>query len=263
MKKVLSVMLAALMLVSCFALASCGGNDDKLVVYTEAGFAPYEFYYNNEIVGVDIEIAKLVAEKMGKTLQLEDVNFDTICGAVKTGKADLGIAGITIRADRAEEVDFSKPYSSTAQYLIVAASDTTTKTVEDVKGKTVGVQEGTTSDFLIADLIKDGTLEGSSITPYKAPAAAAATIGSKVDVVITDKLTAELIVANNEGLVTFPFVKADGTPAAEVEEYGVAVPKGNEELLKVVNEVIDELLSSGKMDELVTEFSAKATEVGA
>ena len=94
MKKVLSVMLAALMLVSCFALASCGGNDDKLVVYTEAGFAPYEFYYNNEIVGVDIEIAKLVAEKMGKTLQLEDVNFDTICGAVKTGKADMGIAGI-------------------------------------------------------------------------------------------------------------------------------------------------------------------------
>jgi polar amino acid transport system substrate-binding protein len=94
------------MLVSCFALASCGGNDDKLVVYTEAGFAPYEFYYNNEIVGVDIEIAKLVAEKMGKTLQIEDVNFDTIIGAVKSGKADLGIAGITITAERAEDVDF-------------------------------------------------------------------------------------------------------------------------------------------------------------
>lgn len=263
MKKVLSVVIAALMLVSCFALASCGGNDDKLVVYTEAGFAPYEFYYNNEIVGVDIEIAKLVAEKMGKTLQIEDVNFDTIIGAVKSGKADLGIAGITITAERAEDVGFSKPYSSTEQYLIVAANDTTTKTVEDVKGKKVGVQEGTTSDILVEGLIKDGTLEGSTITPYKAPAAAAATIGSKVDVVVTDKLTAELIVANNSGLVTFPFVKADGTPAAEVEEYGVAVPKGNEDLLKVVNEVIDELLTSGKMDAYTADYSAKASEVGA
>ena len=263
MKKILSVMIAALMLVSCFALASCGANDDKLVVYTEAGFAPYEFYYNNEIVGVDIEIAKLVAEKMGKTLQLEDVNFDTIIGAVKSGKADMGIAGITITAERAEDVDFSKPYSSTEQYIIVAASDTATKTVEDVKGKKVGVQEGTTSDLLVDELIKDGTLEGATITPYKAPAAAAATIGSKVDVVVTDKLTAQLIVANNSGLVTFPFVKADGTPAAEVEEYGVAVPKGNEELLAVVNEVIDELLANGKMDELIADYSAKASEVGA
>lgn len=263
MKKILALTLAALMLVCAFAFTSCEKEDNTLVVYTEAGFAPYEFYYNNEIVGVDIEIAKLVAEKMGKTLKLEDVNFDTICGAVKTGKADMGVAGITIRPDRAEDVDFSKPYSSTEQYLIVASTDTTTKTVEDVKGMKVGVQEGTTSDFLIEDLINDGTLAGTTITPYKAPAAAAATIGSKVDVVVTDKLTAQLIVANNEGLVTFPFAKADGTPAAEVEEYGVAVTKGNEELLKAVNEVIDELLTSGKMDEYIADYSAKATEVGA
>lgn len=262
MKKALSIMLAALMLVSCFALASCGKDSKTLTVYTEAGFAPYEFYYNNAVVGVDIEIAKLVAEKMGATLKVEDVNFDTICGAVKSGKADLGIAGITIRDDRAEEVDFSIPYSSTEQYIIVAINDTTTKTVGDVKGKRVGVQEGTTSDFLIDELIKSGTLEGSTIIPYKAPAAAAATIGSKVDVVITDKLTAQLIVENNSGLVTFPFVNSDGSPAAEVEEYGVAIPKGNTELKKIVDEVITELLSSGKMDQLVAEYTEKAKEVG-
>ena len=261
MKKILSVMIAALMLVSCFAFSGCGKDAKTLTVYTEAGFAPYEFLYNNEIVGVDIEIAKLVAEKLGKELKVEDVNFDTICGAVKSGKADLGIAGITIREDRAEDVDFSIPYSSTEQYLIVAASDTTTKTVEDVKGKKVGIQEGTTSDFLIDELIKDGTLAGSTITPYKAPAAAAATIGTKVDVVVTDKLTAQLIVENNSGLATFPFVKADGSPAAEVEEYGVAIPKGNSELKKVVDEVITELLKSGKMDQLIEEFSNKAKEV--
>ena len=115
MKKVLSLILAAVMLT--VMLVGCGGAKSgidaikasgKLTVYTEAGFAPYEFVYENEIVGVDIEIMKKVADKLGVELVVEDVNFDSITGAVKSGKADAGAAGMTITAEnykRPEKTD--------------------------------------------------------------------------------------------------------------------------------------------------------------
>ena len=256
MKKIVTLALAALLVVMALALTACGPKyntvDDikangKLVVYTEAGFAPYEFVYENDIVGVDIEIMKKVAEKLGVELVVEDVNFDSITGAVKGGKADAGAAGMTITAERAEEVDFSIPYASTEQYVIVKA-DAAIPTVEALVGKTIGVQQGTTSDFLVEELISNGTLTGSTLTPYDAPALAAAALGSKVDAVVTDKLTAEVIVAANGGAYqTAKLTKADGSDAAEVEEYGVCVGKGNESLLAVINEVLAEVLADGSV----------------
>ena len=262
MKKFLSLILVVAMLASVLCFAGCGKDDNTIIVYTEAGFAPYEFIYNNEIVGVDIAIMQAVADELGKKLVVNDVDFNTICTSVQNGKADVGAAGITIRPDRAEQVDFSIPYSSTEQYVIVPASNDTITTLEDLKGKTVGIQNGTTSDMLIADLISNGTLEGTNITPYTSPAVAAASM-SKQDAVVTDKLTAQLIVANNNTLKTFPLVKADGTPAAEVEEYGICVQKGNTELLNTINTVLQKLIADGTIDQWVEEYSAKAKEVGA
>ncbi len=261
MKKFLSFILVAVMLVSALCFTGCK-DDNKLVVYTEAGFAPYEFIYKNEIVGVDIAIMQAVADELGKELVVTDVAFDTICTSVQSGKADVGAAGITIRPDRAEQVDFSIPYSSTEQYVIVPASNETIKTLEDLKGKKVGVQNGTTSDFLISDLIADKTLEGSEIVPYTSPAVAAASM-NKQAAVVTDKLTAQLIVANDSSLKAFPLVKADGSPAAEIEEYGICVQKGNTELLNAINKVLEKLMADGTIDKWVEEYSAKAKEVGA
>ena len=262
MKKILSLILVAVMLLSALSFTGCGKDDSKLVVYTEAGFAPYEFIYNGEIVGVDIAIMKAVADELGKELVVTDVAFDTICTSVQSGKADVGAAGITIRDDRKEQVDFSIPYSSTEQYVIVPATDTTVNTLDDLKGKKVGIQNGTTSDMLIADLIADGTLAGSEIIPYSSPAVAAASM-NKQTAVVTDKLTAQLIVANDSSLKAFPLVKADGTPAAEVEEYGICVQKGNNELLDAINKVLTKLIEEGTIDNWVEEYSAKAKEVGA
>ena len=262
MKKFLSLFLVLAMLVSVLCFAGCGKDDNTIVVYTEAGFAPYEFIYNNEIVGVDIAIMEAVAKELGKELVVSDVDFNTICTSVQNGKADVGAAGITIRPDRAEQVDFSIPYSSTEQYVIVPASNDTIKTLEDLKGKSVGIQNGTTSDMLIADLISNGTLEGSEIIPYTSPAVAAASM-NKQDAVVTDKLTAQLIVANDSSLKAFALVKADGTPAAEVEEYGIAVQKGNTELLEAINKVLTQLMADGTLDQWIEEYSAKAKEVGA
>ena len=263
MKKFLSLALAALMLVTALCFVSCTEKaDDTITVYTEAGFAPYEFIYNGEIVGVDIAIMNAVAEKLGKKIVVSDVDFNTICTSVQNGKADVGAAGITIRPDRAEQVDFSIPYSSTEQYVIVKADNDTIANLDDLKGKNIGIQNGTTSDMLIAGLIDDGTLEGATLTPYTSPAVAAASI-NKLDAIVTDKLTAQLIAANNEGLKAFSLVKADGEPVADVEEYGIAVQKGNSELLDAVNEVLEELIANGTIDKWVEEYSAKAQEVGA
>jgi polar amino acid transport system substrate-binding protein len=193
---------------------------------------------------------KAVAAKLGVEMVVTDVAFDTIVSGVQAGKANCGAAGMTINDERKESVDFSIPYSSTEQYLIVPAADETLKTVEDLKGKSIGVQEGTTSDFLVSDLIADKTLDGATLTPYKTPAAAAAVVGTKVDAVVTDKLTAQIIVEGSNGAYkTFPCVKADGSPVAEVEEYGVAVAKGNETLLAVINEVLTGLINEGKIAE--------------
>ena len=260
MKKILSFVLVVMMLASVLCFTGCGKDDNTLVVYTEAGFAPYEFIYNNEIVGVDVAIMKAVAEEMGKTLVVTDVAFDTIVTSVQSGKADAGAAGITIRPDRAEQVDFSIPYSSTEQYVIVPVANDTIKTLEDLKDKKIGIQNGTTSDMLVADLIAAGELGSAEIVPYTSPAVAAASM-NKQDAVVTDKLTAQLIVANDSSLKAFALVKADGTPAAEVEEYGIAVQKGNTELLNTINEVLTKLMADGTIDKWVEEYSAKAKEV--
>jgi len=265
MKKIFAIVLAVLMLASVMCFTSCGKTyktvDEikaagELVVYTEAGFAPYEFVYENEIVGVDIKIMEAVAAELGVELVVKDVAFDSIVGAVKTGKTDAGAAGMTITPERAEEVDFSIAYSSTEQYVIVKADNTEITSLESMKGKKVGVQQGTTSDLLVEGLISDGSLEGSTLTPYEAPALAAAALGTKIDAVVTDKLTAEVIVASSDGAYkAFKFTKADGSDVAEVEEYGIAVGKGNETLLAVINEVLQKLLDDGSIAQWEQEYN--------
>ncbi len=263
MKKLMTLVLALMMILTCaVSFSACGGDDNKLYVYTEAGFAPYEFMYNNEIVGVDIAIMQAVADELGKELVVEDVLFDIICTSVGSGKADVGAAGITIRPDRQETCDFSIPYASTEQYIIVPKDNDTIKTVEDLKDQVIGVQGGTTSDFMISDMIKAGELGAATVTAFNSPAIAAASM-NKLAAVVTDKLTAELIVKNNDSLKTFALVKADGSPAAEVEEYGIAVKKGNKELLDAINKVLEKLIADGTIDKWTEEYTAKAQEVGA
>ena len=262
MKKILSIVLVVLMLATTLTLFGCGEKADTLTVYTEAGFAPYEFIYNGEVVGVDIAIMEAVAAELGKELVVTDVAFDTICTSVQNGKADVGAAGITIRPDRAEQVDFSIPYSSTEQYVIVKADNTTITNLDDLKDKAIGVQQGTTSDMLVEGLITDGTLGSATLIPYTSPAVAAASM-NKQDAVVTDKLTAQLIVANDASLKAFALVKADGTAVTEVEEYGICVQKGNTELLETINKVLTDLMENGTLDQWIEEYSAKAQEVGA
>ena len=265
MKKIVSLLLICVTLLTVLMFTGCGKvytvedikKEGKLVVYTEAGFAPYEFIYENKLVGVDVDIMAKVAEKLGVELDIHDVNFDTIVGAVQSGKAMVGAAGITITEGRKKSVDFSHPYAATEQYVIVKA-DKDIPNVEALKGKIIGVQQGTTSDILIDSLIKDGSLEGTTLTGYNTPALAAAAL-DKIDAVVTDKLTARIIVNGSNGsLKTDKFLKADGSVAAEVESYGYAVAKGSEELLAIINEVVDEMTASGEIAALEDKYGEMA-----
>ena len=267
MKKILALILAALMLCgTTIALTSCG--NDEIIVQTNAFFAPFEYYEGTEIKGVDVEIMNLVGEKMGKTVTFNNVEFSAIIDNVAAGKVcDCGAAGITITDERKEKVDFSIPYYTSVQYVIYAAdAEIETRTNADgeeymvwdvLAGMTIGTQTDTTGWIYTDGEINaqedndygyDGVLYGTD-TDLKnfdnAQLAADGIASNIVDVVIIDQLPAEYIVSKNEGLKCVPLYYAGDTQEDDApveEQYAICVTKGNDELLKAINEVLEDLM---------------------
>ncbi len=234
MKKII-VLLCMIMLV-----AGCGKKDDsKLIMVTEAGFAPYEYYSNGEIVGVDVDIAKEVAASMGKELVIKDIAFDSIINEVKTGKADFGAAGISYNEKRAKNVDFTINYSTSKQVVIVK-NDSGITNIGDINGKKIAVQLGSIADTYVSSTYKD-----ASVVRQKKYLAAIEDLNTgKVDCVVMDLLPAEQILKTNSGLKIL-----DG--ALVEDSYGMIVKKGNKELLDNINRVLEKLKNEGKIDEYI------------
>lgn len=270
MKKILSLLLVALMLLGTVALASCGGSN-TIVVQTNAYFAPFEYLDGGEIKGVDVDIMNKVGAKLGKTIEFKNVEFSVIVDNVSAGKiCDAGAAGITITDSRKELVDFSIPYYTSVQYVIFAEdAEIEIKTAEGVEylvwealaGKTIGTQTDTTGWIYTDGEINgqesdpdygyDGVLfdTGTEMKSYDSAQIAADAIGTLVDVVIIDELPAQYIVSKNSGLKCLPlyYTGSDGEADAPVEEqYAICVTKGNTELLKAINEVLTEMLVVGE-----------------
>ena len=212
-----------------------------LVMATNAEFPPYEYYEGGEVVGIDADIARAIAEDMGMELKIEDMAFDSIIAAVQSGKADFGAAGMTVTEDRLASVDFSDTYAEAKQVIIVKEGSEV-KSADDLAGKTVGVQLGTTGDIL-ADEIEDGTVARYN----KGAEAVMALVQDKIDAVIIDNEPAKVFVAENEGLVTID-------DAYEKEEYAIALDKGNTELLEKINASIKNLKDSGKLQEIIDSY---------
>lgn len=240
MKKLVSLFLVA---ACALTLVACGGSeeDKTLVMATNAEFPPYEFYENNEIVGIDAEIAAAIAEEMGMELVIEDMAFDSIISAVQSGKADIGVAGMTVTEKRLKNVNFSDTYATATQVIIVQEGSEIA-TADDLVGKTIGVQLGTTGDIFACD-VEDATIEQYN----KGFEAVQALSQGKVDAVIIDNEPAKEFVKEVEGLVILDeeFV---------VEEYAIAIAKENEELLEQVNSALETLKDSGKLDEIVAKY---------
>ncbi len=264
MKKFLAIFMTILLATIGFAgCASSKTEIDKikekgvLTVYTNAAFAPYEYYSGTEITGVDIEIGKAIAAKLGVELKVEDVEFNNIIAAVKEGKCDLGISGFSIKPERLESVDFSVEYVQTQQYIVLLDTDTTVTNFETLAGAKIGVQLSTTGDYAIDDAITGGILKdtGAAITQYKNALEATVDLkNGKINAVVIDKDTALNIVSNNVGLKTIPLNYADGT--FDAEDYAIAIAKENTELKALVNDVLTGLIEDGSIAKWMTEHSA-------
>lgn len=256
--KLNKLLLATLLVGGVFGTSSCGGN--TLVVYTESGFAPFEYVKDGKIVGVDVDIMNKVGEKLGKKVVFENVSFDTIVDTVSEGKlTNVGAAGLSITEERLKKVDFSVPYYQANLYVIFNEnniSENFTHTMTDgntgvywsslTTTKGIGIQTGTTADLFLGDeLLEGGSLEGTKKSDYDLLDTAVADIGLNIDYVIIDELPAKKLVEGKENLNCLPLYYEGGEGENDelaFDEYAIAVTKGQDELLSAINEVLNELL---------------------
>ena len=239
MKKVI------ILIMLLITLGGCKKNTNELIMVTEAGFAPYEYYDGGEVVGVDVDIAKEIAKYLGKTLVVKDIAFDSIINEVKTGKADFGAAGISYSEDRAKNVDFSINYSVSKQVVIVS-NNSNINNVNNISNKKIAVQLGSIADTFVTENFKNASI----VRQKKYLAAIEDLKVGKVDCVVMDELPAKEIVASNSGIKIL-----DGSLTND--SYGMVVKKGNKELLDAINTVLEKLKNEGKIDEYIINHTEK------
>lgn len=265
LKKLLAV-ICALAMVACFA--GCGGSGDsltvedgKLIVATNAAFPPYEYVENGKYVGIDMEIAELIAKELGLELQVEDIDFGAIVTGVQTGKYDLGAAGMTVTEDRLKNVNFTTSYAKGIQSVIVKADSGYTSfedfyTGFDADGNPTGVKEGikiavqqdTTGDSYSSATAAEWGFEEANVVRYKTGNEAVLALSEgKVTAVIIDNEPAKSYVSSTNGLKILEGSYTD-------EDYAICVSKDNEELLNKVNDAIAKFTESGKIKEIVDKY---------
>lgn len=237
------ILTSLIVIVSIFFMTGCTKNENELVLVTEAGFAPYEYYEDGEIVGVDIDIAKEIAKELGKELVIKDVSFDFVINEVKSGKADFAAAGISITPERAEEVDFTMEYTTSNQ-VVVVKKDSSIKNFDDIKNKKIAVQLGTVADLYVEENYKNATV----VSHKKYLSAVEDVKTGKADCIIMDELPAKAIVAENDNLKILDGVLFQ-------DKYGMIVKKGNDELKNQINKVLERMVNDGTIDELVLKHS--------
>ena len=263
MKKIIALVLAVAMIASVAMLAGCGNSNskqsgggstkEKLTMATNATFPPYEYKEGEEFVGIDVEIAKAIADKLGMELEIADIEFDSIITGVQTGKYDMGMAGMTVTEERKQSVDFSDSYATGIQSVIVPENSPITS-VDDIlaEGATykVGVQLSTTGDIYIADDLGDAAAE--RVTQFQTGNDAVAALSSgKVDAVIIDNEPAKSYVAASTGL------KILDTEYVS-EDYAICFAKDNTALKDKVNGALKELIADGTVKGIVDKYiSAK------
>ena len=278
MKKFVTLILALALTLS---LAACGGNnaspsgsassagsdaassgeagfttavDGVLSMATEATFPPYEYYDGDTIVGIDVEIAQAIADKLGMELEVTDIAFDSIIPGVQSGKYDLGLAGMTVTDERLEQVNFSDSYATGVQVVIVKEGGKVTSVDDlfaDGASNVIGTQTGTTGFLYATWDIQDAGL-GEVKSFAKTTDAVEALKNGQVDCVILDNEPAKALVAANEGAG----LSILDTEYA-VEDYAAAISKDNTALLEAVNGALKELIADGTVQSILDKYIGK------
>lgn len=259
-KKLLSVLLAAVCVVS---MAACGSDKkeakkeekkETIIVGTEAGFAPYEYMKGNEVVGIDMDISKAIADAMGKELVIKNMEFDGALAAVASGKVDFVAAGVSIDEKRLKTMDFSHEYVNSTEVIVVNVDNPAVAPAgaelagSDLDGKVVAVQQGNIADIWVSN---GENCKPKEVKRYAKFAQAAEDLkNNKVDCIVMDQYPAEKLVSANETLKILDGVLFE-------DKYAIAVKKGNKELLDKINKVIDQLIEDGKIEEFTANHTQK------
>ncbi|MBR4726433.1 MAG: transporter substrate-binding domain-containing protein [Clostridia bacterium] len=238
--------------------AKLTATDGVLVMATNASFPPYEFVGDDgAFAGIDVEIAGLIAEKLGLQLEIQDVEFGSIIGGVQSGKFDMGMAGMTVTDERLQSVNFSTTYATGVQSIIVkegseiASFDDFFNEDGSVKDIMIGVQQDTTGDIYVSDTVENGGVGEDHVTQFKTGNdAVQALVAGKVDAVIIDNEPAKSYVDSNPGL------KILDTAYTE-ENYAICVAKTNTALLDAINAALAELTAEGKVAEIIGKYIAE------
>lgn len=244
--KILSLVLALAMMVT--VMSACGASETKELVFgTNAEFPPFEFVGSEGVIGefdgIDISIAKQLAEENGMTARIENMEFDSLLVAVQNGQIDAVIAGMTIKPERLESVDFSIPYYKATQVMIVKEDSKIAKAT-DMKDKKIAVIQGYTGESCVKDM-------GYKYEAFKKGSdAILELVNGRCDVVVLDSATANNYIANNEGIKA-----VEDASAFEGEEYAIAVKKGNKELLDKINATLQKMLDDGTIDALGAKYA--------
>jgi ABC-type amino acid transport substrate-binding protein len=240
------------------SLAACGQDSNTIIMATNAEFPPFEFVTEpgkgivENYDGIDIVVAKEIADELGKELKISNMQFDAIIPAITSGKANFSLAGMTVKPERLENVDFSEPYWVAVQTIIVQKTNTDITDVESLTGKTVGVVTGYTGDLALDEK------GGINLKRYNKGIDAVQDLkNGKLDAVVIDSPTAENFMSKN------PDLKGINDPYFETEEYAVAVKKGDKELLDKINTVIKRLKEEGKIAEIASQVDERMAAVAA
>ncbi len=256
MKKATKLLAATLaMVTAACTLTACGGGSSKgeaITFGTNAEFPPFEYVTSSGVIGefdgIDMAIAKQIAEDNGMTAKMENMEFDSLLVALQNGQIDAVIAGMTATDERRETVDFSTPYYTATQVMIVR-EDSDIAAAADMADKKICVIQGYTGEVCVQDM-------GYSYEAFKkGTEAVMELVNGKCDVVVIDSATAQKYVGDNEGLKI-----VEDMGAFESEEYAIAVQKGNTELLDKINKSIDKMIADGSINELAVKYTEEATE---
>ena len=214
----------------------------KLTMATNAYFEPWEYYDGENIVGIDPEVAQAIADKLGLELEIMDMDFDSIVTAVSAGKADMGMAGMTVTEERQKNVDFSQTYASAVQAIIVPdGSDI--KTADDMEGKKIGVMQGFTGDLSCTEQFG----EDAVVRFNKSAEAVMALTQGKIDCIVIDNEPAKKIIEANSGLTILDSKYSQ-------EDYAIAFAKGNDGLRDAVDAALGELISDGTVEQIMNKY---------
>ena len=217
-------------------------TDGKFIMATNAYFPPYEYYEGDAIVGIDAEIGAAIAEKLGLEFEISDMEFDSIITAVQAGKADVGMAGMTVTEERLQNINFSTSYASGVQVVIVP-EDSEIASIEDLAGKKIGVQLATTGDIYASDDFGEENVEKYN----KGNDAVMALVSGKIDAVIIDNEPAKAYVEANSGLKILETEYV-------TEDYAACVSKDNEPLLNAINAALEELTADGTIQAILDKY---------